>query len=350
MIILKEQDVISLLSNLNPAQTHALLSRFHALLRRYTQNKTLAAPSQLIHQPERTVITTNTGNTTLFMPSSLTTSTGVKVVTVPQTGTLKGSINIFAPDGELQGVLNAGEITAFRTSLAVMIPFVRYRGAKADVLIFGAGRQAEWHTRLALLLSDNAQGRGGGNIKHITVVNRTGPGRLGPIFEQLRSRYPDVAFDFLFKNDPEYEAKLQGRVASADVIFCCTPSTTVHFPYSYLAGQKKRFISLIGSYKPHMQEIDAQTVLSGDEGRIYVDTKEGCLAEAGELIMAGVEEGQLVEVGELEDGDGQGDTALKDQGNVIFKCVGLGIMDVFMAGELLEMARHKGLGFEINDF
>lgn len=362
MIILKESDVVSLLSNLTPSETQELLWRFQGILQRYTQNQTLPAGKQEIHQPERVSISTTAGNTTLFMPSSLTTTTGIKVVTVPAAGILRGSINVFAPDGELKGVLNAGEITAFRTTLAVMIPFVRYSGSKSNVLIFGAGRQAEWHTRLALLLAqgpgnddnddDDANGDSNNQIRRITVVNRSDPGRLGPIFEQLRQRYPKVTFEFLFKSDAEYASKLKDKVSAADVIFCCTPATEPHFPYEYLNhghghGKPRRFIGLIGSYKPHMQEVDSKTILSGDGGRIYVDTIHGCLVEAGELIMANVTTDQLVELGQFQ---GQHQGPLPDKGNVIFKCVGLGIMDLFMADELLALASGKGLGLAIDDF
>ncbi|RVX73351.1 hypothetical protein B0A52_02993 [Exophiala mesophila] len=365
MIILKEHDVVSLLSNLTPIETHQLLWRFQGILKRYTQNQSLPPKEQIIHQPERVSITTTTGNTTLFMPSSLTTTTGIKVVTVPTSGIIKGSINVFAPDGELKGVLNAGEITAFRTSLAVMIPFVRYSGSKSNVLVFGAGRQAEWHIRLALLLAhDNTNDDKntttsttttsiGDRIRHITIVNRNDPGRLGPIVEELRQRYKDVKFEFLFKNDGAYATKLRDKIGAADVIFGCTPATEPHFPFEYLTHEhdgvvkSRRFIGLIGSYKPHMQEVDSKTILSGDGGRIYVDTIHGCLVEAGELIMANVTKDQLVEVGQFQ---GQDEGPLPDKGNVIFKCVGLGIMDLFMADELLALASGKGLGLAINDF
>lgn len=333
MLILRGNDVESMLSSLPVAETRNVLAKFHDLLRQYSNSMHQKSSERLIHQPERISIATNNGNTALFMPSSVTTSTGVKVVTVPAKGLIKGSINIFAPDGELEGVLNAAEITAFRTSLAVMIPFDLYQRDKSNIVVFGAGRQAEWHIKLALLLAD---------VKHMTVVNRSNHGRTGALFETLRSEYPETQFDILLKDDPKYDTLLDARLKDATVIFCCTPSVVPHFPASYL-DSKPRFISMIGSYKPHMQEIDAATLLSGE--RIYVDTKEGCLVEAGELIMANVKEDQLLEIGELSNG-----AVLEDKGNVIFKCVGMGVMDIFMASELLRMAKEKDLGLTVDDF
>jgi len=336
MLVLRENDVVALLSNLSPAGARSLLFNFHDLLRQYSASRHEEASEQRIHQPERISIVTKTGNTTLFMPSSVTTSTGIKVVTVPAKGLLKGSINVFAPDGELQGVLNAAEITAFRTSLAVMIPFSLYAKDKSDIVVFGAGRQAEWHIRLALILAEG--------VELVTVVNRSWPERTVQLFKELRGKYPGVTFDMLVQEgNPDYDSLLQVRLKQSRVIFCCTPSVVPHFPSSYLTS-RPRFISLIGSYKPHMQEIDAATLLSGD--RIYVDTKEGCLSEAGELIMANVKEEQLLEIGELS----KDVVELADKGNVVFKCVGFGVMDVFMASELLRMAREKGLGLVVDDF
>lgn len=54
-------------------------------------------------------------NTVLAMPVSDTSSTVVKVATVPAKGNIAGAITIYSgKTGELEGVLNAAEITAFR--------------------------------------------------------------------------------------------------------------------------------------------------------------------------------------------------------------------------------------------
>ncbi|KAK2845255.1 hypothetical protein FQN49_005903, partial [Arthroderma sp. PD_2] len=118
--------------------------------------------------------------------------------------------------------------------------------------------------------------------------------------------------------------RLRATVSEADVIFCCTPSTKPLFPHSYLRGEegeggkpdRRRFVSMIGSYRPHMHEVDADTLLSGQT--LLVDSKQACLAEAGELISAG--------------------------------CVGMGIMDLAVGRELLCLAGDKGVGVPIHGF
>jgi ornithine cyclodeaminase len=94
-----------------------------------------------------------------------------------------------------------------------------------------------------------------------------------------------------------------------------------------------------------MQEIDSKTLLSGNKSIVYVDSVEACMEEAGELIMAKVQENQLVELGELDS-----TASLDAEGNVVFKCVGMGIMDLVIARSLLEMAREQGLGTVVSGF
>ena len=179
----------------------------------------------------------------------------------------------------------------------------------------------------------------------------------------------------------EYARLLKERVRSADVIFMCTPSTLPLFPAEHLTateGRKKgRYISLIGSYKPHMVELHPDVLRQAVEpehkhhhhkhaekgGVVVVDSLEACLKEAGEVIQAGLNGEQLVEVGELlmvrkaalkeiERG-GEGEKGLKrwlEGGNVIYKSVGLGIMDLCVGEDLISLARDRSIGTTIDDF
>jgi ornithine cyclodeaminase len=262
---------------------------------------------------------------------------------------------VLSAQGELLGVISAAEVTAFRTALATMTLFSRCKwlfdsGKKARIIVFGSGRQAEWHARLALLLLPE-------KIDGITFVNR-GQERLDQMMAGLRrdlqQRYPNLKISAYAKSAlkaEEYSSRLSSDLAESNVLFCCTPSTEPLFAYDAIAtaNRDKRFISIIGSYKPHMQEVDKQTLLSGTEGRIYVDSKHACLKEAGELIMAGVQESQLVEAGEVFGRDPELESEqVAGAGNIIFKCVGMGIMDLVVAKMLLDMAAEKGLGTKVD--
>lgn len=135
-------------------------------------------------------------------------------------------------------------------------------------------------------------------------------------------------------------------------------------------------------------------------GAIIVDSVEACLKEAGEVIQAGLGPNEVVEIGELvmlkrdaerrreecrarksEEGldaggvelgeceksrkkrrggkerDGEGeDKAHKSlmewlqKGNVIYKSVGLGLMDVVVGMDLVRLADERGIGTKIENF
>ncbi len=93
-----------------------------------------------------------------------------------------------------------------------------------------------------------------------------------------------------------------------------------------------------------------------------VDSLEACLKEAGEVIQAGISAEQLVEVGELlmvkkasmkeiEMGTGPGEKGLRDwlmKGNVIYKSVGIGLMDICVGEDLVALAMEKGVGTSVD--
>ncbi|CAJ2505145.1 Uu.00g125390.m01.CDS01 [Anthostomella pinea] len=344
MLVLGGQDVETVLTGLSVARCHGLLNALSQALSDYSSDRKASEPT--IHQPLRQGVVTKLGNTSLFMPASNTVSTGIKIVTLSASRRgARGAINIFNPGGELVGLLNAEEITAFRTGLVSMIPFLNCGVQKSRIVVFGAGKQAEWHVRLALLLA-------GDSIQYITVVNRRGEtlNELEKRLQGVKDKHPQLTLSLIAKDGAtDYEAELKHDLRECDAIMCCTPSTEPLFPSAYLAPApdeqpRKRFISLIGSYKPHMQEIDSETLLSGK--RIYVDSAEACLEEAGELIKAKVPESRLMELGAIASWPSIDEV----EGNVVFKCVGMGIMDVAVASELLKIAGDMKIGKTIEDF
>lgn len=350
MHILSEPDVAQIFRSLTQEKCHDFIDVLgKALVAISAESKPNVPDSEkLIHQPLRTVFATKANNSCIFMPVSDTVSTGIKVVTVASGG-IQGVINIFSPDGRLQGLLAAAEVTAFRTALASMTLFVRCTSlCKENILVLGSGRQAEWHARLALLLYSE-------QIRQVTFVNR-GRERLDElerdVLGDLRQRYPKIKFaTFAKEGTADYEAKLLKSLQACDVIFSCTPSIEPNFSYSALKSvPKQRFISLIGSYKPHMHEIDTETLLSGG-GRIYVDSKSACMEESGELNTAQVTEDQLIEMGDLL-GELSPEQALDipDGCNVIYKCVGMGLMDLVVGKKVLDVGKEEGLGTNVDGF
>ncbi|KAJ5923356.1 hypothetical protein N7454_008601 [Penicillium verhagenii] len=350
MHILSEPNVSRIFRSLTQKQCRDFINVLGAALVGYSAEcrPTVPASEKLIHQPLRTVFATKANNSCIFMPVSDTATTAVKVVTVGNSG-IQGTINIFSPEGRLQGLLAAAEVTAFRTALASMTLFVRCNSLrKENILVLGSGRQAEWHARLALLLYPEL-------IRRVTFINR-GRQRIDDmerdVLGELRERYPDVSFStFAKEGAADYDERLLRELQASDAIFSCTPSTEPNFTFEALqSAPKQRFISLIGSYKPHMHEIDTETLLSGG-GKVYVDSKSACLEESGELITAQVTEDQLVEMGEMLGEKGLSeDIEIPDGSNVVYKCVGMGLMDLVVGKKLLQIGNEQGLGTHVDGF
>lgn len=185
-------------------------------------------------------------------PSSLASS---------QATTPRGALTLLDSKGYPTGLVNAEELTAFRTALAATLMFQK-RETVHTITVFGAGKQAYWHIRLALLLK-------GDQIKHVNIINRSfeRSARLMKSFYVDENLKPseesqwrkDIKFSALSPGFVEYGRLLKEEVRKADAIFCCTPSTEPLFPAEFLTSHngrlKGRYISAIGSYAPHMIEL-----------------------------------------------------------------------------------------------
>lgn len=227
------------------------------------------------------------------------------------TSTIRGSLTLLDSVGRTTGLINAEEVTAFRTALASTM-LLKKRHSVHDMTVFGAGKQAYWHIRLALLLR-------GSEIHHLNIVTRNfesarkcimriyNPQPDDPDFvNHIGSKYNSkTKTNILTPMHTEYQRLLKEYVRSSNVIFCTTPSTSPLFPATYLTnpeGRKKgRYIAAIGSYKPHMVELHPDILKYAvaphhehkhihkrqkEGGAILVDTVSGCLKEAGEVIEA----------------------------------------------------------------
>jgi ornithine cyclodeaminase/alanine dehydrogenase-like protein (mu-crystallin family) len=299
----------------------------------------------------------------------------------PRRTSPQGSLTLLRSTGEPLALINAAELTAFRTALASTLLFTK-RKRVHSIAVFGAGKQAYWHLRLALILR-------GEDIHHVRLINRTFSGAaplLRAIYEdaswdQLRHANPKLGFSLLSADYGEYARLLKEYVRDADALFCCTPSTVPLFPAGHLTraeGRRKgRYLALVGSYAPHMREVHPDVLKQAiapnhghhhhkhapQGGVIVVDGLDACLHEAGEVIEAGIRADQLVELGEIimvkraamkevEMGKPGEPGLVKwlQSGNVVYKSVGLGLMDLAVGEELVDMARERGIGTTVVDF
>jgi len=151
--------------------------------------------------------------------------------------------------------------------------------------------------RLTLVTRGKAVGR-------VIFVARRRSGAVEEVVRRYQGegRWVGCSFEVVSAEDDDYERRLEKVLRAADVIFCCTPSTKELFDAGMLDETKRRLVVAIGSYKPEMREIPGELVRRAlvDDGEshagvVVVDTVEGAIMEAGELIAAGVKEEQLVE-------------------------------------------------------
>lgn len=277
---------------------------------------------------------------------------------------------------------------------------------------FGAGVQAFWHIYLTLLLRGpevhhlNIINRSFDHAKDLAQA-------LGSCLNPTVSaafRSEKLRTGLLTPTFGEYNRLLKEHVRDADVIFMTTPSTEPLFPGSFLtspgAHTKGRYIAAIGSYKPHMQEIPIEVIHQAVRGphkhhglhhkyadsgsAIVVDTIDGVFKEAGEIIESGISGENVIEIGEIvmlikssidreevlsrwDDRDSSKKTHKKsssrnssrereisdrnkgltdwmERGNVVYKSVGMGLMDVVVGLELVRLAEERGVGTSIHDF
>jgi ornithine cyclodeaminase/alanine dehydrogenase-like protein (mu-crystallin family) len=358
--VLSDKNVNHILDTLASSEVIELANALEKALIQYSCN------NEQQYQPHRAVVDRD-GQVSLFMPGTTDQLLGVKIVGItpseklkPSEAGLKSVLTLCDARGHAIGTLNAAALTAFRTALGSMLPY-RSRRNTENIVVFGAGAQAMWHIRLALLLKEK-------DIKSVTIINRSTE-RAQKLVESLKgneqSPWPShislQAFDS--KND------LKSLVVDADVLFFTTPSTQPVFPASYLTSEKARsktrYLAAIGSYRLDMQEIDPEllkTVIDpsgpfahvGYRGSVAVDSRDGCLQEAGELVKAEIPTDNMLEIGQLfqtKNTETPDDlNKWLEDGFVIYKSVGTGVMDLAIGRELLRLAKVKNVGLIAEDF
>lgn len=304
--------------------------------------------------PPRTVVTSNTPQsnaTHLFMPCVGTEEVGLKVLTGGSSKGFKGCILVVDEfDGGLLGVLNAKVITAFRTALASTIPMVKVMETcdmtvLPQITVLGSGLQAFWHVKLALILF-------GDKFGSVSIVNRSIEG-AEKLKKSLSHQFPDRKYNTFLYQDDDHQADIAASLTNSSLILGCLPTTEPIIKTLMLNGDKSvlKYINLIGSYKPHMLELEPEFINEQFGGtNIIVDSKDHVLHEAGELIQAGKTPPDLVEIAELMDPQvpDEHKHVVNKNGVVVLKLVGLSIMDISMAKYLLQTSGQ--LGTEVPDF
>ena len=179
--------------------------------------------------------------------------------------TIHGVIALIdAKTGVVETIMDAREVTARRTAAASALaadlicpPSVKH------LLIVGAGKVAR-------------------NLVHAHRAVRN--------YDSIRvwTRDADKAHQFAAAMDTQgvavqAETDLAAACATADVISCATMATSPLVCGDWL--KSGTHLDLVGAFRPDMREVDDRA-LQRARGAIYVDTFEGAMDEAGDLLQA----------------------------------------------------------------
>ncbi|KAJ4139817.1 hypothetical protein NW768_001162 [Fusarium equiseti] len=334
------------------------------------------------YQPTPDFVNRPSGQKTLFRTFTSPDGVGTKIVVTPAPITdedgntvnrpLGGLLSLCDSAGVPTGILNAAEPTGYRTTLSALIPWT-WRRWTENIVVFGAGKQGLWHTRLALALR-------GDEIKKITIVNRS-VGRARDLVKQVmeeNEKYwkSEAKLDVLDPAQSDYDEALASLLGSADAVFCTVGSTSPLFQLKAILGDGSRsrlpFIGAIGSWQPDMIELDPEMLRHaasrddsyspcGAKGSMLVDDLEEALVKSGEVIQSGLKEDSLLQVGEILDWlDDKSERKPKGgveklktwigEGFVVYKGIGVSVTDIAAGNAILELARKRNIGTTIPNF
>ncbi|WP_394139889.1 ornithine cyclodeaminase family protein [Cytobacillus oceanisediminis] len=274
---------------------------------------------------------------TLYMPSYIEPEnyTAIKVVSIfPHNAkegrpVLQGVILLTDTNtGEHVAVMNASCLTVLRTgaSSGVATKYLARKDSKTCALL-GCGAQAIGQIQAVMAVAD---------LEHIILFNRTIE-RAQAFKKELHSLYPAWSGTISIQADPNI------AVSKADIVICSTKSSTPLFDGSFL--KEGAHINAIGSYQPHMQEVDVQTLIRSN--KIVVDTMEGTLHEAGDLLVPHNEglwstDSIYGEIGEIIYGEKAGREEPSEI--TLYKSVGIGYLDTMVASAVYKKAISEGRG------
>jgi ornithine cyclodeaminase/alanine dehydrogenase-like protein (mu-crystallin family) len=166
-----------------------------------------------------------------------------------------------AESGCAKLVIPANYLTDVRTAAtsAVATKFLAREDAKV-LGVFGTGRQARAHLQV---------------LRHVRDFERA----------LVTGRDPARTRDFAQQMEHELGMKVEAVysrtcAAESDVLCTCTTSKTPLFDGNMV--RKGTHINAVGSFQPATRELDDTTVR---RSRIVVDTYDGTLAEAGDLLI-----------------------------------------------------------------
>jgi alanine dehydrogenase len=264
-------------------------------------------------------------STLLLMPAWSAEWVGLKTVVVKTDNAGKGLPTVQASyllidqaTGATVAMMDGTEITRRRTAAASALAADYLARRDVDTMtLIGAGALAPHFVAAHAAVRP---------IKRVFVYNRTASRS-----ETLAAELAQRGFEAHAVTD------LEPAVGRSGIVSCITSSTTAILRGAWL--KPGTHVDLAGAFKPTMRETDGETVA---RAAVYVDTHEGALAEAGDLLQARDE-------GSFDFANIRGDLAGLCRGQIqgrssdaeitLFKSAGTAVEDLATAIMLYQKAR-----------
>jgi ornithine cyclodeaminase/alanine dehydrogenase-like protein (mu-crystallin family) len=243
--------------------------------------------------------------------------------------TIQAFVALLDPEtGVPQAIVEGGTVTEIRTAaVSGVATDVLARTDAGDLAILGAGAQARGH----LLAMDAVR-----KLRRVRVWNRA-PQRA----EEFVAWAAAAGFDV------EVCAEVRDAVRGADLVCTVTAATEPVLLSAWV--DDGAHVNAVGAYRADMRELDARLVKRA--AVFAVDSRQGALADAGDLVLA-IRDGAVPddfdppELGEVLVGSRPG---RPDDGAVtVFESLGLAIQDVAAAAAIEGYAAENGIGTEIS--
>lgn len=230
--------------------------------------------------------------------------------------------------GVVSAILDGTHVTRMRTGAAsgAALEVLARKDARKGALI-GTGGQAA--TQLEAMLAVR-------KLEQVMVYDQNAQ-RCKAFVEEMRRELAGYGTELLAA------ATSDEAVEDADMIITVTPSSRPVFDGTKVKAGAT--ISCVGSYQPHMQELDPAVLPR--VSKIYFDCQSAVLAEAGDLIIP-LEQGLISEknfTGEIGDVL-RGELAGRENEEeiILFETVGVAAQDLVTAKRIVDRASEAGVG------
>lgn len=252
---------------------------------------------------------------------------GFKYYYVTKTGATRHIHLMNVRTGRLEAIVEADTLGSLRTGAASGIA-TRYLAKKQSGTLGQIGSGGQAATQIAAV--HHAVG-----IKKVKVFSRTR--------EKLVAFCNAVSSELNIEVTPADSA--QSAIQDADIVNVITRSRTPAMRGEWL--EPGQHINAAGSNAIDRQEIDQKSVERCDV--ITVDARGTAMNECGDLAPL-VEQGKLnwsdlTEIGDVITGKAAGRT--NDQQISLFESQGMGLQDLYVAAEVLKIAREKKVGIDL---